>query len=215
MGLKAGLSIGLAIPALFWASSAAAQVRPVADNTLGGERSRITPSEINGVSGDLITEGARRGANLFHSFQTFSIDEGRAAYFANPAGVENILGRVTGGEGSEILGRLGVLGEANLFLINPNGIIFGPNSSLDIGGSFLASTADAIAFGEQGWFSATTPEPPSSLLTINPSAFFFNQLSTGDIAVYSTTLVDSTVGAYGFIGGSRRKFSASGRGYHG
>ena len=170
---KAGLSIGLAIPAVLWASGSVAQVRPIADETLGQERSRISPGEINGVPGDLITAGARRGANLFHSFQEFSIDAGRAAYFANPAGVKNILGRVTGGGGSEILGRLGVLGEANLFLINPNGIVFGPNASLDIGGSFLATTADAIGFGEEGWFSATTPETPSPLLTINPSAFFF------------------------------------------
>ena len=131
---QAGLSIGFAIPALLWANDAMAQLQPVADDTLGAEQSLVTPTEINGVPGHLITEGAQRGANLFHSFQDFSIDAGRAAYFANPDGVENILGRVTGGEGSEILGRLGVLGEANLFLVNPNGIVFGPNSSLDIGG---------------------------------------------------------------------------------
>ncbi|MDJ0702359.1 MAG: filamentous hemagglutinin N-terminal domain-containing protein [Leptolyngbyaceae cyanobacterium MO_188.B28] len=177
--------------------SAVAQLQPIADDTMGNENSVVTPGEVDGIPADLITEGARRGANLFHSFQEFSIDEGRAAYFANPAGVENILGRVTGGGQSDILGRLGVLGEANLFLINPNGIVFGPNSSLDIGGSFVASTANAIAFGERGFFSATTPEAPSPLLTINPSAFFLNQIQTSPITVQSKTPVDPNSGTFG------------------
>ena len=178
--------------------SAVAQLQPIADDTLGNENSIVSPDEvIDNLPGNRINGGARRGANLFHSFQEFSIDEGRAAYFANPAGVENILGRVTGGGRSDILGQLGVLGTANLFLINPNGIVFGPNSSLDIGGSFVASTGDAIGFGEQGWFSATTPEAPSPLLTINPSAFFLNQIQTSPIIVQSTTTIDPTLESFG------------------
>ena len=189
--------MGLVMSVLLQPNSVMAQLKPITDNTLGDEGSIVTPDQINGLPGDRISGGAQRGGNLFHSFQAFSIDEGRAVYFANPTGVENILGRVTGGGGSEILGRLGVLGEANLFLINPNGIIFGPNASLDIGGSFLATTADGVGFGEQGWFSATTPEAPSPLLTINPSAFFFSQISTGDIAVRATTPIDSALASFG------------------
>jgi large exoprotein involved in heme utilization and adhesion len=67
------------------------------------------------------------------------------------------------------------LGSANLFLINPNGIVFGQNASLNVGGSFVASTATAIQFGEQGFFSANNPTSNTPLLTVNPSALFFNQ----------------------------------------
>ena len=130
---------------------AIAQIVP--DASLGGERSVVTPNTvIRGLPSDRIDGGAIRGSNLFHSFQQFSIGEGRGAYFANPAGIENILSRVTGNNRSEILGRLGVLGNANLFLLNPNGIVFGANASLDVAGSFTATTANAIALGDQGFF---------------------------------------------------------------
>jgi filamentous hemagglutinin family protein len=127
---------------------------------------------------DLITGGTRpgNGINLFHSFQEFNVREGRSVYFANPAGVQNIFSRVTGGTRSQILGKLGVINNANLFLINPNGIIFGRNAVLDVGGSFVATTADAVRFGDQGNFNASNPEAPS-LLTVNPSALLFNQLA--------------------------------------
>lgn len=119
-----------------------AQIVP--DNTLGAEGSVVTPDVIKGIQGDRIDGGASRDANLFHSFSDFNVGEGRGAYFGNPTGIENILTRVTGGNPSNILGRLGVLGEANLFLINPNGIVFGPSASLDVQGSFVATTANAI-----------------------------------------------------------------------
>jgi filamentous hemagglutinin family protein len=156
---------------------ALAQLRPIADETLGSERSVVEPVDnIRGLPGDRIEGGARRGGNLFHSFQEFNIDEGRAAYFVNPEGIQNILSRVTGGRRSEILGRLGVLGDANLFLINPSGIIFGENASLDLRGSFVATTADAVRLGE-GVFSASAPGT-SSLLTVHPSALVFvNQIN--------------------------------------
>jgi filamentous hemagglutinin family protein len=143
---------------------AIAQLQPIADDTLGNERSLVTPATptIN-----LIEGGAQRGANLFHSFREFSIDNGRGVYFTNPAGVANILTRVTGNSRSEILGTLGVLGTANLFLLNPNGILFGPGAQLNIrGGSFVASTANSIVFKNDFAFSATNPQAPP-LLTVN------------------------------------------------
>jgi filamentous hemagglutinin family protein len=156
--------------------SAFAQITP--DTTLGSENSTVTSTGAV----DSIDGGATRGANLFHSFQEFNVGEGRAAVFTNPSGIENILTRVTGANPSNILGTLGVSGgNANLFLINPNGIIFGPNARLDIGGSFVGSTANAIAFGNQGFFSASNPETASSLLTVNPSALFFNQIRAASI----------------------------------
>jgi filamentous hemagglutinin family protein len=120
---------------------------------------------IKGIPSDRIDGGAKRGANLFHSFQEFNINAGRGAYFSNPAGIANILTRVTGGNISNIQGVLGVLGKANLFFINPNGIIFGRNARLDVGGSFLGSTANSLLFKNNFEFSATNPQAPP-LLTI-------------------------------------------------
>jgi filamentous hemagglutinin family protein len=161
----------------------------VPDTTLGAESSTVTPDEvIRGVLSDRIEGGATRGGNLFHSFERFAIDAGRGVYFANPAGIENILSRVTGNSRSDIFGRLGVLGNANLFLLNSNGIVFGPNANLDIVGSFTATTANAIQLGDRGFFSASAPEPPSQLLTINPSAFLFNQIAAQPIVNQSRAI---------------------------
>lgn len=155
-------------------NSAQAQITP--DGTLGAEGSVVTPNQtIKGITSDRIDGGAVRGGNLFHSFQEFNIESGRGAYFSNPGGVENILTRVTGSNVSNILGTLGVLGNANLFFVNPNGIIFGQNASLDIRGSFTATTADEIRLGEDGLFSATNPQS-SNLLTVQPGALFKNAL---------------------------------------
>ncbi|MFP4299945.1 MAG: filamentous hemagglutinin N-terminal domain-containing protein, partial [Spirulinaceae cyanobacterium] len=115
-----------------------AQIIP--DTTLGNENTTLTPINPNRYH---IDGGAIRDINLFHSFLEFNIQQNQTVYFSNPLGVENILTRVTGNNLSDINGRLGVAGEANLFLLNPNGIIFGENASLDIRGSFLATTADS------------------------------------------------------------------------
>jgi filamentous hemagglutinin family protein len=163
-----------------------AQIVP--DNTLGSEGSVVTPNlNLNGIPSDQIDGGAIRGANLFHSFTQFNINAGRGAYFTNPAGIANILSRVTGANRSEILGRLGVNGNANLFLINPKGIVFGPSASLDVQGSFIATTANAVEFGDRGIFSASKPESPQ-LLNVNPSAFLFNQIPPGSITNRSARL---------------------------
>ncbi|HEY9853238.1 MAG TPA: filamentous hemagglutinin N-terminal domain-containing protein [Leptolyngbyaceae cyanobacterium] len=157
-----------------------AQIVP--DTTLGNENSTVTPIDS---TFDRIDGGATRGINLFHSFQEFNIDEGRGVYFTNPAGIQNIFSRVTGTNLSQILGTLGVTGgNASLFLINPNGIIFGQNARLDVAGSFVGTTAHAVQFGQQGFFSAAAPNVPQ-ILTVNPSAFLFNQI-TGPIVNQST-----------------------------
>ncbi|HEY9764311.1 MAG TPA: filamentous hemagglutinin N-terminal domain-containing protein [Trichocoleus sp.] len=182
----------LSLGGLGWGPSAIAQNDIQPDATLGVEPSVIVPV---GPVTDAIIGGAQRGQNLFHSFQSFSVDEGYEAYFVLNPGVDiaNIFARVTGGVQSGILGVLGAVQsadgtfnnvvptQAHVFLINPSGIIFGPNAALDLSGSFTATTANTVLFDTVGSFSATTPLPPSDLLTINPSAFLFSQANPASI----------------------------------
>ena len=178
---RQSISWAIAGLVLLGGNYAHAQITP--DDTLGAEASQVIPNvDIKGLSADQIQGGAIRGVNLFHSFSEFNIGEGGAAYFTNPGGIENILTRVTGNNPSRIFGVLGTFGDSspNLFLMNPNGILFGPNASLDIEGSFFATTADAIRLGDAGLFSATEPAK-SNLLTVNPSAFLFNAIAAQPI----------------------------------
>jgi filamentous hemagglutinin family protein len=125
------------------------------------------------------------GRNLFHSFSRFDVPLNGIADFRNDATISNIFARITGGIPSDIQGALRSQGTANLFLINPAGIVFGPNASLNLGGSFVATTATAIQFGDRDVFSTSPATSPSPLLTINPSALVFNQLNPGPILMRS------------------------------
>ena len=155
-----GFGIGI-VGSSFWSASCVqAQITP--DNTLP------TNSNVK-FDGKIwnITDGTRAGNNLFHSFKEFSVRTGQQAHFNNAADIQNIISRVTGLSRSEINGLIKILqGNANLFLINPNGIVFGPNASLDIGGSFVATTAESLKFADGTEFSAKAPQT-TPLLTIS------------------------------------------------
>ncbi|MFM2314397.1 MAG: hypothetical protein RLZZ04_3673 [Cyanobacteriota bacterium] len=143
-----------------------------------------TTCEING--------GTIAGQNLFHSFEEFNLPPESSTYFADP-GVANIFSRVTGNNPSTIFGTLGVMGgDANLFLLNPNGIIFGEGAALDLNGSFFATTADQIQFGEDTFSAIPEQQENLSLLNVDPLALFFNQMGqNGSIALEGADLTVS------------------------
>jgi filamentous hemagglutinin family protein len=144
-----------------------AQAQVISDGTM--------PTRVGSPNGmDFTIEGgSRSGSNLFHSFSQFSIPTGATAVFNHPADVGNIFSRVTGGTASNIDGLIRANSGANLFLLNPSGIVFGPNARLDIGGSFLGSTASHIQFADGVEFNAVGPTP---LLTMTaPIGLQFGQ----------------------------------------
>ena len=176
-----------------------AQLPLTEDASLGAGNSRVIRDvNINGLNSDRIVDGTTRGSNLFHSFQEFNVNTNRGVYFANPPGVENILTRVTGANSSHILGTLGVEGNANLFLINPNGILFGTNAKLDLNGTFIGSTASSIKLGNDGNFSAINPNS-SKLLDVKPTALFFNAFARSQITVRGNleAKIGQTIGLFG------------------
>ena len=162
-------SLNLILTPLFISTnSTLAQITP--DNTLPNN-SAVDNSQEGVIR---ITEGTNAGNNLFHSFFQFSVNNGTTAHFDNALTIENIFSRVTGNSISNIDGIIKANGNANVFLLNPNGIIFTENARLDIGGSFIGSTANNIQFSDGREFNATNPQA-RPLLSVNlPTALQFS-----------------------------------------
>lgn len=164
---------------LLFSYPALTQVIP--DTTLQNNSSITTEGNTNIING-----GTQAGDNLFHSFEQFSIPTNGTAQFNNSIDIQNIFSRVTGGSISNIDGLIRANGAANLFLINPNGIIFGSNARLDIGGSFIGSTVSSVNFGDGRQSSASQPQA-TPLLTINvPTGLRIEKTNSGEIRIQDT-----------------------------
>ena len=174
-------------------SNADAQVNTniTVDGTLG---TRVTPAgNVFNIDG-----GTIRGGNQFHSFGQFSVGTGNTANFSVANTIQNIISRVTGGVRSQIDGTLrstisgtSTISGANLFLLNPAGILFGRNAQLNIGGSFHASTGDYVKLRDDGIFYAD-PAKASVLTSAPPSAFGFLTSNPAAIDVQAGTGVFAT-----------------------
>ena len=167
----------------------------IPDNTLRTQSKTDIQNNVTNITG-----GTQAGNNLFHSFQEFSVPSNGTAFFDNSSNIKNIINRITGNSISNIDGLIKANGTANLFLINPNGIVFGENASLDIGGSFLATSADSMKFSDGTEFSAVNPQE-SPLLTVNvPLGLQYG--NGGDIQLQGSNLQVNSGKTLALVGGN-------------
>ncbi len=194
------------LPLFFWlilamTAPAAAESGVSLDGTMGG----AGPLDIAGPYYEILeTHGARAGSNLFHSLKKFDIGAGETADFRVGGGVENIVARVTGG-GSRVDGTLtatltdgGGIAGANLFLLNPAGVIFGAEAALNLGGSFYVSTADYLGM-EDGERIYSRPMDGEVLSAAPPAAFGFLDAGAAPV-VFEGARLDDTADPYARAG---------------
>jgi filamentous hemagglutinin family protein len=188
------LALATASIAWLWPATSTAEV--ATDGTLG-PKVRLTGRDVT-VPARL---GQTRGRNLFHSFQRFGIETGNKVTFTGPDGLKNVIARVTGGERSEIHGTLASkLRGADLWLVNPAGILFGSHARLQVPGSFHASTADELRFADGTVFSALDPTG-GALSVAAPEAFGFLRARPAGITVDHGTLEVPSGNALSLVGG--------------
>ncbi|MEM6613010.1 MAG: filamentous hemagglutinin N-terminal domain-containing protein [Cyanobacteria bacterium P01_C01_bin.72] len=176
-GDRCKITISLAI-AIWAALSSKIQGQIVGDHTANTQVQ--TDDNIS-----VITGGIESGANLFHSFEQFSLATDAIADFDHSSEIEHIFSRITGGQVSEIDGLLQTQGEASLFLLNPAGVIFGANARLDVGGSLIVMTGDSLIFADGTEFSAVDPEIEPLLTVSTPIGLQYGQAGKIEISANS------------------------------
>jgi filamentous hemagglutinin family protein len=187
-------TIGACIPGVCLALGAAvAHAQVVTDGSLGAATTLSGPNFFIDS-----TLGQTRGGNLFHSFSTFNIAAPQSAFFNSNPGISNIIARVTGPSASQIDGLLSA--DANLYLLNPRGVLFGPNARLDVAGSFHASSADYLGFpGGERFFTSLGAQ--SALSIAAPTAFGFLDATSGPISLTAAIIEGAENRTLSFIGG--------------
>jgi filamentous hemagglutinin family protein len=175
---------------------------PVADNTLG-------TTILRNADNFAINGGLSRGQNTFHSFQDFSVPTNGVATFANPVGNQSIITRVTGNLFSDINGTINTQG-ANFLLINPNGVVFGPGTQLNVGRVFAASTANSLDLADGTGKTLTfgvNGAGDGALLSIDPKVVFnVSRLNlgggNGEINNFGTLETNNPGQYIGLVGGN-------------
>lgn len=190
---RAALALALLLVPLV-ACPAWSQTRVVRDGTLG-PGAGVQPGFVDTPTGIEVqvdeSLGLRSGESLFHSFQAFDVGAGDGVHFSADPGRETsrVISRVTGGDPSNIFGQLrSSVPGADLYLLNPSGVVFGAGASLDVDGSFYAASADRLDLGDEGFFSAR-PDTPSVLRAAPPSAFGFFEGNAGRVSADGASLV--------------------------
>jgi filamentous hemagglutinin family protein len=185
----------LALVAAFVPGAASAQHIKV-DGTLSPARTLAGPHYL--IDAGL---GRQVGGNLFESFRIFGLTPGESAAFTGPASVDNIIGRVTGSRMSSIDGTINSkIAGANIYLVNPYGVVFGPQGRVNVSGSFYASTANYVKMANGARFQATHPKA-STLTVAKPAAFGFLDAKPAAITVSGSLLEARRGGTIGLVGG--------------
>jgi filamentous hemagglutinin family protein len=167
---RVAIALLLMQPFVMGSSAFAQSIAPT--QGVGSLGTQVTP-DANNAQQLNITGGTQATANLYHSFQQFGLTQGEIANFMSNPSIQNILARVSGGNASVINGLIQVTGgNSSLYLLNPAGIIFGANSSLNVPAAFTATTANGIQVGN-GWFGVNTGIDDVKKLTGTPQAFGF------------------------------------------
>ncbi|MBP2293277.1 beta strand repeat-containing protein [Azospirillum rugosum] len=145
--------------------------------------------------------GTQAGGNLFHSFETFNVNRGQTVTFTGPDSVRHVVGRVTGGGSSTINGTLrSTVGQADVHLINPAGVTFGPNAVVDVPASLHVGTAHEVRFADGARFSALD-RSGSTFTTAPPEAFGFLDRPAGALRVDQSRLTVKPGRALSLVGG--------------
>ncbi len=189
---RAAFLAGLVVPV-----PAAAQV--TLDGSLGPATALSGPAYQIGAE-----LGRQVGGNLFHSFSRFDLRAGDSATFSGPDSVAHIIGRITGGQPSSIDGLIrATIPQADLYLINPAGMVFGPNAALDVPGSFHAATATTVELSDGGRFHARDPAI-ATLSAAPPAAFGFLDADPSALRVTGSGLAVPDGASLSLLGGELR-----------